>query len=138
MLSDLIVWAPLLLKVPLIASSRPSASARTCSLSPVTCCVFYDDFSFDAIRLVVAYGLCGEDEGGDFVMGGRVRIDRAMLIRTDGGRIMSQLQTACAVTGWPRRLVEEHGDRARPRAGDAAMSSAAAVESLSARNRSRA
>src|SRR5262249_54161503 len=38
-------------------------------------CEFYDNFSFEIIRLLEAYGFCGEGEGGDFVMGGRVRID---------------------------------------------------------------
>ena len=53
--------------------------------SDMDVCEFYDNFSFDVIRLFEAYGFCGEGEGGDFVMDGRVRIDGAMPICTDGG-----------------------------------------------------
>ena len=48
-------------------------------------CEFYDNFSFEIIRLFETYGFCGEGEGGDFVMGGRVRIDGELPIVTDGG-----------------------------------------------------
>ncbi len=44
-----------------------------------------DNFSFDVIRLFETYGFCGEGEGGDYVMGGRVRIDGDMPVTTDGG-----------------------------------------------------
>jgi acetyl-CoA acetyltransferase len=48
-------------------------------------CEFYDNFSWEIIRLFETYGFCGEGEGGDFVMGGRVRIDGDLPICTDGG-----------------------------------------------------
>ena len=48
-------------------------------------CEFYDNFSFDVIRLLEVYGFCGDGEGGDFVMGGRVRIDGELPVTTDGG-----------------------------------------------------
>jgi acetyl-CoA acetyltransferase len=48
-------------------------------------CEFYDNFSFEIIRLVETYGFCGEGEGGDFVMGGRIRLDGELPICTDGG-----------------------------------------------------
>ena len=58
-------------------------------------CEFYDNFSFDVIRLLEAYGFCGEGEGGDFVMGGRVRIGGELPICTDGG-LMSYSHSAAA------------------------------------------
>ena len=48
-------------------------------------CEFYDNFSWEIIRLFEVYGFCGEGEGGDFVMDGRVRIDGNLPICTDGG-----------------------------------------------------
>jgi len=53
--------------------------------SDVDVCEFYDNFSFELIRLFEAYGFCGEGEGGDFVMDGRTRIDGELPICTDGG-----------------------------------------------------
>lgn len=48
-------------------------------------CEFYDNFSWEMIRLLEVYGFCGEGEGGDFVMDGRVRIDGELPLCTDGG-----------------------------------------------------
>jgi len=45
----------------------------------------YDPFSFEVIRQLEAFGFCGEGEGGDFVMGGRIRIDGALPVATHGG-----------------------------------------------------
>lgn len=45
----------------------------------------YDPFSFEVIRQLEAFGFCGEGEGGDFVMGGRIRIDGALPVATNGG-----------------------------------------------------
>ena len=46
---------------------------------------FYDNFSWEMLRLFEVYGFCGEGEGGDYVMDGRVRIDGEFPIVTDGG-----------------------------------------------------
>ena len=45
----------------------------------------YDPFSFELIRQFEAFGFCGEGEGGDFVMDGRLRIDGALPTATNGG-----------------------------------------------------
>lgn len=45
----------------------------------------YDPFSFEIIRQLEAFGFCGEGEGGDFVMDGRIRIDGELPIATNGG-----------------------------------------------------
>lgn len=48
-------------------------------------CEFYDNFSWEVIRLFETYGFCGDGEGGDFVMDGRIRLDGALPTTTDGG-----------------------------------------------------
>lgn len=45
----------------------------------------YDPFSFEIIRQLEAFGFCGEGEGGDFVMDGRIRIDGELPVATNGG-----------------------------------------------------
>ena len=45
----------------------------------------YDAFSFEVIRQFEAFGFCKLGEGGDFVMGGRIRIDGECPVTTDGG-----------------------------------------------------
>ncbi len=69
----------------------------------VDICEFYDNFSFDIIRLMEAYGFCGEGEGGDFVSSGRVRIDGDLPICTDGG-LMSYSHSGGAQGGMQRVL----------------------------------
>jgi len=56
-------------------------------LSPadVDVCELYDPFSFELIRQLEAFGFCKEGEGGDFVMGGRIRIDGELPLVTSGG-----------------------------------------------------
>jgi acetyl-CoA acetyltransferase len=47
----------------------------------------YDPFSFEIIRQLEAFGFCGEGEGGDFVMDGRIRSDGALPVATNGGTL---------------------------------------------------
>ena len=58
-----------------------------CGLSPadVDVCELYDPFSFELIRQLEAFGFCGEGEGGDFVMDGRIGIDGELPLVTNGG-----------------------------------------------------
>jgi acetyl-CoA acetyltransferase len=58
-----------------------------CGLSPadVDVCEFYDPFSFELIRQLEVYGFCGEGEGGDFVMDGRIEIGGEFPLVTCGG-----------------------------------------------------
>jgi acetyl-CoA acetyltransferase len=58
-----------------------------CGLTPadVDVCEFYDPFSFELIRQLEAFGFCKEGEGGDFVMDGRIEIDGACPLVTNGG-----------------------------------------------------
>ena len=51
----------------------------------VDVCEFYDPFSFEIIRQFEAYGFCGEGEGGDFVMDGRIALDGEYPVVTNGG-----------------------------------------------------
>jgi acetyl-CoA acetyltransferase len=62
-------------------------SFEHCGLSPkdVDVAEFYDPFSFEIIRQLEAFGFCKEGEGGDFVMDGRIRIDGALPVATNGG-----------------------------------------------------
>ncbi len=62
-------------------------SFEQCGLSPkdVDVAEFYDPFSFEIIRQLEAFGFCKEGEGGDFVMDGRIRIDGALPVATNGG-----------------------------------------------------
>ncbi len=62
-------------------------SFEHCGLGPkdVDVAEFYDPFSFEIIRQLEAFGFCKEGEGGDFVMDGRIRIDGALPVATNGG-----------------------------------------------------
>ena len=51
----------------------------------VDVCELYDPFSFEIIRQFEAFEFCGEGEGGDFVMDGRIGPDGQFPITTDGG-----------------------------------------------------
>ncbi|MEW2355769.1 thiolase family protein [Spirillospora sp. NPDC029432] len=53
--------------------------------SDVDVCELYDPFSFEIIRQFEAFGFCGEGEGGDFVMDGRIAPGGEFPITTDGG-----------------------------------------------------
>jgi acetyl-CoA acetyltransferase len=48
-------------------------------------CELYDPFSFELIRQLEAFGFCGEGEGGDFVMGGRIAVGGELPLVTSGG-----------------------------------------------------
>ena len=45
----------------------------------------YDPFSFEIIRQLETFGFCKEGEGGDFVLGGRIRSDGELPVVTNGG-----------------------------------------------------
>jgi acetyl-CoA acetyltransferase len=62
-------------------------SFEQCGLQPrdVDVAELYDPFSFEIIRQLEAFGFCKEGEGGDFVMGGRIRIDGELPVATNGG-----------------------------------------------------
>ncbi len=62
-------------------------SFEQCGLRPsdVDVAELYDPFSFEVIRQLEAFGFCAEGEGGDFVMGGRIRIDGQLPVATNGG-----------------------------------------------------
>ncbi|MFE9328069.1 thiolase family protein [Nocardia sp. NPDC052278] len=51
----------------------------------VDVCELYDPFSFEIIRQFEAFEFCGDGEGGDFVMGGRIAPEGEFPITTDGG-----------------------------------------------------
>ena len=51
----------------------------------VDVCELYDPFSFEIIRQFEAFEFCGDGEGGDFVMDGRIGPDGQLPITTDGG-----------------------------------------------------
>lgn len=64
-------------------------SFEQCGLGPedVDVAELYDPFSFEIIRQLEAFGFCGEGEGGDFVMEGRIRIDGSLPVATNGGTL---------------------------------------------------
>ncbi|MGO9382216.1 MAG: thiolase family protein [Mycobacterium sp.] len=51
----------------------------------VDVCELYDPFSFEIMRQFEAFEFCGEGEGGDFIMDGRIGPDGQFPITTDGG-----------------------------------------------------
>ena len=81
----------------------------------VDVCELYDPFSFEVIRQFEAYGFCGEGEGGDFVMDGRISLTGQFPIATDGGLMsFSHSETAQMtqrVVEGVRQLRGECGDR---------------------------
>jgi acetyl-CoA acetyltransferase len=64
-------------------------SFEQCGLAPkdVDVAEFYDPFSFEIIRQLEAFEFCKEGEGGDFVMGGRIRSDGELPVATNGGTL---------------------------------------------------
>ncbi len=90
---------------------------RMAGVSPqdVDVCEFYDPFSFEIIRQFEAFGFCGEGEGGDFVMGGRIELTGRHPICTDGG-LLSHSHTGVSqmlqkVVAAVRQLRGEAGNR---------------------------
>ncbi|TVZ02163.1 thiolase family protein [Trebonia kvetii] len=51
----------------------------------VDVCELYDPFSFEIIRQFEAFGFCGDGEGGDFVLDGRIGPGGEFPVTTDGG-----------------------------------------------------
>lgn len=47
----------------------------------------YDAFSFTALSQLEGYGFCGKGEGGEFVKGGRLRIDHELPCNLSGGNL---------------------------------------------------
>jgi acetyl-CoA acetyltransferase len=53
--------------------------------SDVSCCEFYDPFSFEIIRQLEAHEFCGPGEGPDMVMDGAISPTGRLPVTTDGG-----------------------------------------------------
>ncbi|NKY43650.1 thiolase family protein [Nocardia cerradoensis] len=66
-------------------AARQAFAMAGLSPSDVDVCELYDPFSFEVIRQFEAFEFCGDGEGGDFVMDGRIRHDGQYPITTDGG-----------------------------------------------------
>ena len=81
------VTAPVWDRYGWVGRRAAQMSFEQCGLRPseVDVAELYDPFSFELIRQLEAYGFCAEGEGGDFVMDGRIRIDGALPIATNGG-----------------------------------------------------
>ena len=81
------VGAPVYDKYGSIGRRAARLTFEQAGLKPqdVDVCEFYDPFSFELIRQFEVFGFCGEGEGGDFVMEGRVRIDGEFPLCTNGG-----------------------------------------------------
>jgi acetyl-CoA acetyltransferase len=56
-----------------------------CAPADVSCCELYDNFSFEVIHQLEAFGFCEKGEGGPFVMDGRLRLGGELPVCTDGG-----------------------------------------------------
>jgi acetyl-CoA acetyltransferase len=111
------------------AAARKSFDMAGCMPADVDVCEFYDPFSFEVIRQFEAFEFCGEGEGGDFVMDGRIDVGGQIPVTTDGGtmsfahsgaaqllqrvaRAVSQLRGACAtrqVPGARIAMATNHG-----------------------------
>ena len=81
------VTAPIWDKVGWVGRRGAQRTFEQCGLSPrdVDFAELYDPFSFEIIRQLEAFGFCGEGEGGDFVMNGRIRVGGEMPVATNGG-----------------------------------------------------
>jgi acetyl-CoA acetyltransferase len=81
------VTAPVWDRYGRVGSRAAAGAFAMCGLAPpdVDVCEFYDPFSFELIRQFEAFGFCGEGEGGDFVMDGRIGIDGEFPLVTNGG-----------------------------------------------------
>jgi acetyl-CoA acetyltransferase len=81
------VAAPVWDRYGLSGRRAMETSFEQCGLGPsdVDVLELYDPFSFEIIRQLEAYGFCKEGEGGDFVLGGRIRIDGEYPVATNGG-----------------------------------------------------
>ncbi len=81
------VTAPIWDKVGWVGRRGAQLTFEQCGLGPkdVDFAELYDPFSFEIIRQLEAFGFCGEGEGGDYVMGGRIRIGGELPVATNGG-----------------------------------------------------
>ena len=81
------VTAPIWDKVGWVGRRGAKLTFEQCGLGPkdVDFAELYDPFSFEIIRQLEAFGFCGEGEGGDFVMNGRIRIGGELPVATNGG-----------------------------------------------------
>jgi acetyl-CoA acetyltransferase len=81
------VSAPVWDRYGWVGRRAANSSFEQCGLSTadVDVAELYDPFSFELIRQFEAFGFCGEGEGGDFVMDGRIRIDGELPVATNGG-----------------------------------------------------
>jgi acetyl-CoA acetyltransferase len=103
-------------------AARTSFSMVGLTPGDVDVCEFYDNFSFDIIRLYEAFGFCGDGEGGDFVMDGNIAPGGRFPVATDGGlmsfnhsgtaqslqrvvRCVQQLQGTCVTNQVPDAAV---------------------------------
>jgi acetyl-CoA acetyltransferase len=66
-------------------AARRAFSMAGLSPNDVSVCEFYDNFSFEVIRLFEAFEFCGQGEGGEFVMGGTIGKGGRFPVSTDGG-----------------------------------------------------
>jgi len=83
------VTAPVWDKVGWVGRRGAQLTFEQCGLGPkdVDFAELYDPFSFEIIRQLEAFGFCGEGEGGDFVMNGRIRIGGELPVATNGGTL---------------------------------------------------
>ncbi len=83
------VTAPVWDKVGQVGRRGAKLTFEQCGLGPkdVDFAELYDPFSFEIIRQLEAFGFCGEGEGGDFVMDGRIRIGGELPVATNGGTL---------------------------------------------------
>lgn len=81
------VTAPIWDKVGWVGRRGAKLTFEQCGLGPkdVDFAELYDPFSFEIIRQLEAFGFCGEGEGGDFVMNGRIRVGGELPVATNGG-----------------------------------------------------
>lgn len=83
------VTAPIWDKIGWVGRRGAKATFEQCGLGPkdVDFAELYDPFSFEIIRQLEAFGFCGEGEGGDYVMNGRIRIGGELPVATNGGTL---------------------------------------------------
>ncbi|HLH78527.1 MAG TPA: hypothetical protein VKV28_17130 [Candidatus Binataceae bacterium] len=78
-----------LLELGTTRSARDAYARAAMSAKDVDMAMLYDSFTITVLAQIEALGLCRPGEGGDFVSGGRLRLDGDFPVNTDGGGLSS-------------------------------------------------
>ncbi|MBI4337497.1 MAG: hypothetical protein HY683_06685 [Chloroflexi bacterium] len=78
-----------LLEIAAYQTGRPAMEMAGVTHADIDMCMIYDSFTITVLATLENLGFCRRGEGGAFVAGGRLRVDGALPINTDGGGLSS-------------------------------------------------